>query len=53
MGSTIYFAANYFFIFHHRPFIFSAIMVGTLALGIYAFYHTPELFKCEALLVMP
>lgn len=28
-------------------------MVGTLAIGIYAFYHTPELFKCEALLARP
>lgn len=32
---------------------FRPIMVETLALGIYAFYHTPELFKCEALLAMP
>lgn len=45
---------NYFFILHHRPFIFfGPLWWKTLALGIYAFTHIPELFKCEALLAMP
>ena len=51
----IYFATNYFFIFHHglSPFFAPITVADSGHRGIYAFPHTPEIFKCEALLAMP
>ena len=53
-GSLFILPPIIFFIFHHRPFIFFGPSWWKLwTSGIYAFTHTPELFKCEALLAMP